>query len=99
MLTEDQFMEVWDAFVKDVKPRLDGYIKPESMDTKITEEDMGLDSLDKTLVLTLCADMYKIEASEEHNVPNATLKEVYDWFQEKKQRDFDSVEEALETVL
>jgi hypothetical protein len=99
MLSESQFLELWNACVKEAKPRLDGYKKPESLDVKVTEETMGLDSLDKTLTLTLCADAYQIDAEEEHNIPNVTLKEVYDWFQEKKTRDFETVEEALEATL
>jgi hypothetical protein len=99
MLSESQFLELWHEFVKDAKPRLEGYTRPESIDTPITEEAMGLDSLDKTLVLALCADAYQIDAEEEHNIPNVTLKEVYDWFQEKKTRDFETVEEALEATL
>jgi len=99
MLSKSQFLELWNACVKEAKPRLDGYKKPESLDVKVTEETMGLDSLDKTLTLTLLADIYAIPAEQEHKVPDVTLKELYDWFQENKTRDFDNVEDALEEVV
>jgi len=99
MLSETQFLQLWDACVREAKPRLDGYKQPDNLDVQVTEEEMGLDSLDKVLTLTLLADIYSIPAEEEHNVPNVSLRDLYAWFQENKTRDFETVEEAMEEVL
>ena len=99
MLNEEQFLELWDACVREAKPRLDAYVQPDNLDVNVTEGEMGLDSLDKVLTITLLVDIYGTPPEEEHKVPDVSLRGLYAWFQENKTRDFNSVEEAMEEVL
>jgi hypothetical protein len=54
------FIELFDACVREVKPRIDKYTKPASLDSALSEEAIGLDSLDVTLTLVLLSDIYGI---------------------------------------
>jgi hypothetical protein len=92
------FIELFDACVLEVKPRLENYTTPTSLKITLSEEDIGLDSLDVTLTLVLISDIYGIPETEDFNIPVESLQAVHDYMQENKKRDFDSVEAAMETV-
>ena len=92
------FIELFDACVLETNPRPEKYTKPTSLETKLSEEDIGLDSLDVTLTMVLLMDIYGIPESEDFNVPMESLSTMHEFMQENKKRDFDSVEAAMETV-
>jgi len=92
------FIELFDACVRENKPRLDKYTKPKSLDVTLKEEDIGLDSLDVTLTLVLISDIYGIPETEDFNIPVGSLREVRDYMLENKNKDFDSIEAAMESV-
>ena len=93
------FIELFDACVKETKPRLDKYTTPTSLDTTLKEEDIGLDSLDLTLSLILVMDVYGIPETQDFNIPTESLKAVMYYMHENKTRDFDSVEAAMKEVV
>jgi len=92
------FIELFDACVLETNPRPEKYTKPTSLEAKLSEEDIGLDSLDVTLIMVLLMDIYGIPESEDFNVPMESLSTMHEFMQENKKRDFDSVEAAMETV-
>jgi hypothetical protein len=92
------FIELFDACVQETKPRLDKYTKPKSLDVTLKEEDIGLDSLDVTLTFVMLFEIYGIPETEDFNVPTESLRHVRDYMWENKQRDFDTVEAAMEAV-
>lgn len=92
------FIELFDACVRDHKPRLDKYTKPTSLDVTLAEEDIGLDSLDVTLTFVLLFEIYGIPETEDFNVPTESLRHVRDYMWENKSRDFDTVEAAMGIV-
>jgi len=92
------FLELFDACVRETKPRLDKYTKPKSLDVTLKEEDIGLDSLDVTLTLVLISDIYGIPEADDFNIPVGSLREVRDYMLENKNKDFDSIEAAMESV-
>ena len=51
------FIELFDACVRETKLHLDDYTKPTTLDISLKEEDIGLDSLDVTLTLVLISDI------------------------------------------
>ncbi len=92
------FLKLFDACVRETKPRLEGYIPPTSLEVTLKESDIGLDSLDVTLTLVLLSDIYGIPETEDFNIPTTNLGAVYDYMMENKKRDFDTVEAAMESV-
>jgi acyl carrier protein len=92
------FIELFDACVRETKLHLDDYTKPTTLDISLKEEDIGLDSLDVTLTLVLISDIYGIPETEDFNIPVGSLREVRDYMLENKNKDFDSVEAAMESV-
>ena len=95
-MNETEFLELWDACVKSAKPILDEYVQPTSMTTTIPE--MGLDSLDTALTMALVAEVYGLTNEDSAQMPRGSLKTMYDWLQEHKTRDYDSVAEAIKVV-
>ena len=92
------FIELFDACVLETNPRPEKYTKPTSLETKLSEEDIGLDSLDVALIMVLLMDIYGIPESEDFNVPMESLSAMHEYMQANKTKDFDSVEAAMETV-
>ena len=92
------FLELFDACVRDVKPRLEKYTTPTSLETTLSEEDIGLDSLDVTLTLVLISDIYGVPESQDFDIPTSSLGAVYDYMLENKTQDFDTIEAAMESV-
>jgi acyl carrier protein len=92
------FIKLFDACVREVKPRIDKYTKPASLDSALSEEAIGLDSLDVTLTLVLLSDIYGIPETEDFNIPTANLRAVRDYMHENKKKDFESVEAAIASV-
>jgi|TARA_R110000744_G_scaffold203393_1_gene322229 hypothetical protein len=92
------FLELFDACARDVKPRLEKYTTPTSLETTLSEEDIGLDSLDVTLTLVLISDIYGVPESQDFDIPTSSLGAVYDYMLENKTQDFDTVEAAMESV-
>jgi hypothetical protein len=93
------FIELFDACVRENKPRLDKYTKPTSLDVTLKEEDIGLDSLDVTLTLVMLSDIYGLPETDDFNIPVTSLRAVRDYMLENKKQDFDSVEAAMESVV
>ena len=96
MLNETQFLEVFDACVRSAKPVLDDYVQPTSMEATIPE--MGLDSLDTALTLALLCEVYGLTNEDAAALPKGSLKQMYDWLQSKKTRDYDSVVDAVKVI-
>jgi hypothetical protein len=93
------FIELFDACVRENKPRLDKYTKPPSLDVTLKEEDIGLDSLDVTLTLVMLSDIYGLPETDDFNIPVTSLRAVRDYMLKNKKQDFDSVEAAMESVV
>ena len=92
------FIELFDACVIETNPRPDKYTKPTSLEAKLSEEDIGLDSLDVTLTMVLIMEVYGVADSEDFNVPTESLGAMQEYMQANKTREFDSVEAAMESV-
>jgi acyl carrier protein len=91
------FIELFDAVVRDCKPTLDDYIKPKSMDDKL--EDLGLDSLDFALIFMTLGDMHGIPDEIADSPPKLnTMQGAKDFIDEHKVKTFDSVEAAMGAV-
>lgn len=91
------FIELFDAVVRECKPILDGYTKPESMDAKLA--NLGLDSLDFALIFMTLGDMHGIPEEIVDSPPNLeTLQDAKDFIYKHKIKTFGSVKEAMETV-
>jgi acyl carrier protein len=91
------FLELFDAVVRESKLVLDGYNPPTSMDDKLA--DLGLDSLDFVMVFMLLGDMHGIPEDIADNPPElTTLQGAKDFIDEHKVREFDTVESAMEAV-
>ena len=92
------FLDLFDACVIETNPRPDKYTKPTSLNIGLSEEDIGLDSLDVTLVLVLLFEIYGIPETEDFAVPTTSLGAVCDFMHDNKTKDFDTVSAAMETV-
>jgi len=91
------FLELFDAVVRESKPVLDGYVKPETMETELAS--LGLDSLDYALIFMTLGDMHGIPEEVVDNPPEViTIQDAKDFIDKHKARDFDSVKEAMEAV-
>ena len=91
------FLELFDAVVRECKPTLDDYIKPTSMDEGLA--DLGLDSLDYALIFMTLGDMHGIPEEIADSPPKLeTLQDAKDFIDEHKLRTFESVEEAMGSV-
>lgn len=91
------FVELFDAVVRETKPILDNYVKPESLDAELAS--LGLDSLDYALIFALLGDIFGIPETVADNPPELiTLQDAKDFIDEHKQRDFDSVNAAIEAL-
>lgn len=91
------FIDLFDAVVRESKPVLDGYVKPETMDTELAS--MGLDSLDFVMIFMMLGDMHGIPEEVADNPPELiTLQDAKDFIDSHKNREFASVEEAMGAV-
>lgn len=91
------FIELFDAVVRQCKPMLDGYEKPDSMDAELG--NLGLDSLDYALILMTLGDMYGIPEDVADSPPKLeTLQDAKDFIDEHKVKTFESVDEAMRAV-
>lgn len=91
------FLELFDAVVRDSKLVLDGYTKPTSMDDKLA--DLGLDSLDFVMVFMLLGDIHGIPEKVADNPPELiTLQDAKDFIDQHKTREFATVAEAMWAV-
>jgi acyl carrier protein len=91
------FLELFDAVVRESKLVLDGYVQPTSMGDNLA--DLGLDSLDFVMVFMLLGDMHGIPEDIADNPPElTTIQEAKDFIDQHKVRDFDTVTAAMEAV-
>lgn len=91
------FLDLFDAVVRECKPMLDDYTKPTSMGEGLA--DLGLDSLDYALIFMMLGDMHGIPEEIADSPPKLeTLQDAKDFIDEHKLRTFESVEEAMGTV-
>jgi len=91
------FLELFDAVVRESKLVLDGYNQPTSMDDNLA--DLGLDSLDFAMLFMLLGDMHGIPEDIADSPPKlTTLQDAKDFIDEHKVRDFDTVAAAMEAV-
>jgi acyl carrier protein len=91
------FIELFDAVVRECKPMLDDYTKPASMGDELG--NLGLDSLDYALIFMTLGDMHGIPEEIADSPPKlTTLQDAKDFIDEHKSRSFESVEEAMGAV-
>ena len=91
------FIDLFDAVVRECKPTLDDYVKPDSMDAVLA--DLGLDSLDYALIFMTLGDMYGIPEEIADSPPElTTLQDAKDFIDEHKVKTFESVDEAMRAV-
>lgn len=91
------FIELFDAVVRECKPTLDDYLPPDSMDAVLT--DLGLDSLDYALIFMTLGDMHGIPEEVADSPPKLeTLQDAKDFIDEHKVKTFESVDEAMRAV-
>ena len=91
------FIELFDAVVRECKPTLDDYTKPKNMDAELA--NLGLDSLDFALIFMTMGDMHDIPEEIADSPPELlTLQDAEDFIYEHKVKTFDSVEEAMRSV-
>lgn len=69
-----------------------------SMDTPINEETVGLDSLDIALTFMLVAEAFDIETVTANTMPRESIKDLKEFCDTHKKRDFETVEEAMKVV-
>ena len=91
------FIELFDAVVRECKPMLGEYTKPTSMDAEL--ENLGIDSLDYALIFMTLGDMHGIPEEIADSPPElTTLQDAKDFIDEHKVKTFESVGEAMEAV-
>lgn len=89
------FLKLFDEIVREAKPMLDEYKKPDSLDTSIA--DIGVDSLDVVMILTLLGEIYEVtEEVMDRELDITTIGSLEVFLKEKGGRQPASLEEALE---
>lgn len=92
------FLEFFNRCGEQTVVRGDVFKRVTSMDTPVTEDTTGLDSLDTTLTYMLIAEAYDIDEVEANHMPLSSIQDLKDFCDKHKKRDFDTVEEAMEVV-
>lgn len=54
------FIDLLALVVRNTKPDHGKFVRPETLDTPLSEEATGLDSLDMALVITVMGEIYKV---------------------------------------
>lgn len=80
------FLELFNAVGRSQKPVFDNYKPADSLDTKITPDNLNLDSLDTTLVTVILGEAYDIPQDLEPNWPTETIRAMHDFIMEHKRR-------------
>lgn len=98
------FLELFNAVGAAQKAITKDFVPAESMDTPITEDATGLDSLDVTLTFFVLGEAYGIPDEEELNDqwPYESLQLLYEFIQEHKTQDpedeFDSIKALVKEL-
>jgi len=89
------FLELFNAVGAAQKVITDDFIPAESLETPISEESMGLDSLDITLVFVIFGEAYGIDEELDSEWPVSSIGALQAFLLEKKTKD---PEEEYETI-
>lgn len=97
MLTDLEFLELFDAIVRKTKVVLDDYVAPTDIHDELA--GLGLDSLDYVMVFMEFGEIYGIpEEVADHPPKLTTVQDIQDFISETKTADVDSVEEAMGVI-
>ena len=97
MLTELEFLELFDVIVHRTKVVLDDYVEPKHIDTELAA--IGLDSLDYVMIFMELGEVYQIpEEIADHPPKLTTMQDIYDFIVETKTVDVGSVDEAIKVL-
>jgi hypothetical protein len=88
------YLDLLNALAKVAKPSHLDYIPVESMDTPFI--DTSIDSLDGLLILMFMSMVYDVDDDLGKDFNPATPQELYDFCQQHKKRDPESIEWAVE---
>lgn len=87
------FLKLFDHAVREAKPILDGYETPTSLDVEIG--DLGVDSLDVVMILTILGDVYEVtEDVMDRDLNISTVGALQSFLTEKGGRVPATLEEA-----
>ena len=78
--------------------REDIFTRATSMDTSVTENATGLDSLDGVLTYQYISEVFDLDDEATMNMPTTSIQDLKDYCDKHKNRDFNTVEEAMEVI-
>jgi acyl carrier protein len=90
------FIELFNAIAKIVKPSYAGEIIATKMDDKFS--DIGIDSLDTLMMLMYLCEIYDVPEAVAKEWTPQSVQEVYDLLMAHKNREPESVHAAVESV-
>jgi len=94
------FIELFNAVAANEKALQDDYKPATSLEAKVNEDELGLDSLDVTLTYATLAEIYGISNELNSKWPVTTLGELEKFLLENKSRtpedEYDSVAALME---
>jgi len=93
------FLDVFNAVAKYSKGIPSQYIPATSLDDKISESTLKLDSLDITLTYAMLSDMYQIDQRLEDQWPTESVRALKEFIDENKVDDptvrFDNIKDLM----
>jgi hypothetical protein len=92
------FLEFFNRCAELSVVREDIFIRATSMDTSITENATGLDSLDGVLTYQYISEVFDLDDEAAMNMPTTSIQDLKDYCDKHKNRDFNTVEEAMEVI-
>jgi acyl carrier protein len=93
------FLELFNAVGAAQKVITDDFIPAESLDTAISEDSMGLDSLDITLVFVILGEAYGINEELDAEWPVSSIAALQAFLLEKKTQDPEDEYETIKDLV
>ncbi len=93
------FLELFNAVGAAQKVITDDFIPAESLDTAISEDSMGLDSLDITLVFVILGEAYGIDEELDAEWPVSSISALHTFLSEKKTKDPEDDYETIKDLV
>ena len=93
------FLELFNAVGAAQKVITDDFIPAESLDTAISEDSMGLDSLDITLVFVILGEAYGIDEELDAEWPVSSISALHAFLLKKKTKDPEDDYETIKDLV
>jgi acyl carrier protein len=89
------FLDLLEIVVRETKPDFSKFKKPTNLDSPLSEEDTGLDSLDIALVITVIGEIYQVPMAALDKARDIrTTRDVLDLVEREGERIPETIEEA-----